>query len=156
MDDNFEDLNYKLRLMSEGEENLKIDAEIKDKSKKSIIDIRHWWGFEFAGYGGSFINEKKELYSYTYYFRHPQTSKNPNYIEFVKVLSDDEYNQVIEFIKKVINKEYGYNMMKDAGYEIKINYNGVHKEIINHMEVYNIIDTIIKGIKNTNNEQNPE
>ncbi|MBR3280570.1 MAG: hypothetical protein IKI57_01810 [Clostridia bacterium] len=156
MDENFEDLNYKLRLMSEGEENLKIDSEIKEKQKESIIDVSQWWGFEFAGYGGYCINDRKELYSYTYYHRHPQTNINPNYIKLVKVLSDDEYNQILDFIEKTIENEYDPKMIKDAGYEITINYNGVYKQIINYMDIHDNIKNLIKSFINPNNEQKPE
>ena len=137
--DGFEDILNKIN--DYNEKNMdEVEREIRDKRKTAMIDVYDSWGHEYAGYGGIFVTTKKELYVYQYYFRKPSfMNGETNWIKFKRILTDDEFNQVTKMIEeKILPFEFEYHRIYDASYDIIINYNGIKKEIENHMDISKI------------------
>ena len=126
-----------------------LEKEIKSKRQLAIINIHDSWGHRYPGYSGMFITKEKELYIYQHYEIKPDFMKgDPNYIKLIRVITDDEYNEVTKQIEeKILPFKFEYKRIYDATYKIYINYNGVKKEIENHTDLSDYFRNLIKGLK---------
>ncbi len=113
--------------------------EFKEKLDKirdiATIEVYSWWGHRNPGIAGTIITKNKEMYSYHYCKDIPEGLKveDVHYILKNRELSSDEYNKVIKFIEdEIINKEFHDRMIRDVGYHVIVNYNGIVKKIRNN------------------------
>ena len=112
-----------------------LEDQLEEIRKNAIIECYHWWGFSYSGFGGLIITKNKEMYSYNFYKYVPEEleNKNANYIVKNKILTNREYKKVEKFIKtEILNHQFENYSMKDAEYDVTINYNGVEMTILNN------------------------
>ena len=140
------------------QEQEKFNEELNEIRKDMMIELKEWWGSRFGGYGGTIVTQSKEVYIYQYYHRIPENmpedfKKNCIYIRKAKNLSESEFEKICAFIEnEIIDKQFEIKMVRDAGYDIEVNYNGVNKVIINNksfgddLEVYDMAEKLLKEI----------
>lgn len=92
-------------------------------------------GLKYYGFSGIIITEDNEIYSYNYYESIPKelNNKDVNYIVKNKTLSKNECKKVTKFIEnEILNYQFDNVIMRDVGYDVMINYNGVKMTIANN------------------------
>lgn len=131
--------------------------QLEEIRKKSILECYNWWGLKYPGFSGTIITENNEMYSYSFYERVPQElkDKNTNYIVKNKILTSRDYKKVKKFIEnEILNHQFDNIIMRDAGYDVIINYNGVkmsisnNKGIDNQMLIYDKAQKFMQNILN--------
>lgn len=109
--------------------------QLEEIRKKSILECYNWWGLKYPGFSGTIITENSEMYSYSYYERIPQEfkDKNTNYIVKNKILTEKDYKEVKKFIEtEILNHQFDNVVMRDVGYDVILNYNGIKMTIANN------------------------
>lgn len=127
------------------------EERLEEIRKKSILECYDWWGLKYPGFGGMIITKDNEMYSYNYYIRIPNELKgqSTNYIVKNKVLKSKDYKKVKNFIEKeLLNKQFDQALIRDASYDVIINYNGVKTELYNCTPIYNKTTEFMKKILN--------
>ena len=83
-----------------------MQEKLNNLKNNSLLEVSQWWGLREAGKGGIIITQDKYLYSYTFYYRlTPFLEKNNIPLEYIsdgKLLTNEEYEKVINFIEKEI------------------------------------------------------
>lgn len=109
--------------------------QLEEIRKNSILECYNWWGLKYPGFIGTIITENREMYSYSHYECIPQElkDKNTNYIVKNKILTNKDYKKVKKFIEtEILNHKFDNVIMRDVGYDVIINYNGVKMSISNN------------------------
>lgn len=133
--------------------------QLEEIRKKTILECYNWWGLKNPGFSGTIITENNEMYSYSFYERVPQELKdmNTNYIVKNKILNGKDYKKVKKFIEtEILNHQFDNVIMKDVGYDVIINYNGVKMSISNNKGIDNqilIYDKTQKFMQNILNKK---
>lgn len=112
------------------------NEKLNEFRKNTILEVSQWWGLKNPGYTGTLITKDREIYIYQFYINIPQEleDKKVNFISKSKKLNDDEFNNVINFIKgEILNKDFKDEMIYDAGFNVSINYGGTKKTIKNNI-----------------------
>ena len=119
------------------------DTEFNNNLEKirenAIIEVNQCWGLSNPGCKGIILTNTKNLYIYQYYNNIPKELEdtNVNFISKKRDIEEHEFKKIINFIeKKIINKDFDFEMIFDAGFEVIVNYNGVTKEIKNNRKIY--------------------
>lgn len=127
--------------------------------KKAILECYNWWGLKYPGFSGIILTEDNEMYSYSYYERIPEElkDKNINYIVKNKELNTKDYKKVKKFIEnEILTHQFDNVVMRDAGYDVILNYNGVKMTIANNKGLDNqllIYDKTQKFMQNILNKK---
>ncbi len=115
--------------------------KLKELEKNAIIEVLSsgagGFGFSNSGY---LVTSNKEIYKFLIElnFSVYDDEKHKNFISKFKDLTDEEYKKVTDFIEnELLSTEFEKKMILDASFNIKVNYNGVNKNIRNNMEIYN-------------------
>lgn len=131
--------------------------QLEEIRKRSILECYNWWGFKYPGFSGTIITKNNEMYSYNFYKRVPQELKykNTNYIIKNKILTSKDYKKVKKFIEtEILNHQFDNNIIRDAEYDVIINYNGVkmyisnNKGIDNQILIYDKAQKLVQNILN--------
>lgn len=112
------------------------NEKLNEFRKNTILEVSQQWGLKNPGYTGTLITKDREKYIYQFYINIPQEleDKKVNFISKSKKLNDDEFNNVIDFIKgEILNKDFKDEMIYDAGFNVSINYSGNKKTIKNNI-----------------------
>ena len=121
------------------------EDELRELKDDALIIVSYWSGLPW-GSGGIFVTKNKELYRnkslMQMNFEFFKTwkgipEKAECSIQKVKELTEEEYEKISAFIEnEIIDKEIEWQMIYDVGYSVKINYNGINKEIENDIDTY--------------------
>lgn len=132
--------------------------QIDDARQKAILNVNHWGGRTLT-YGGTLIMEDKSVYTYRYCLFMDEESgndqqhsflNNKNHLTKIKELSDGEFKKVISFIEEILKENYTNQQIFDYGYSVKVNYNGVKKEVKNVDSLYNKAEDLIASLTENN------
>lgn len=132
--------------------------QIDDAIKKAILNVNHWDGRTIT-YGGTLIMEDKSVYTYQYCLFMDEESgndqqhsflNNKNHLTKIKELSDGEFKKVISFIEEILKENYTDRRIYDSGYSVKVNHNGVKKEVKNVDSLYNKAEDLIASLTQNN------
>lgn len=132
--------------------------QIDDAIKKAILNVNHWDGRTIT-YGGTLIMEDKSVYTYQYCLfmdeesgndQHHSFLNNKNHLTKIKELSDGEFKKVISFIEEILKENYTDRRIYDSGYSVKVNHNGVKKEVKNVDSLYNKAKDLIASLTENN------
>lgn len=112
--------------------------KLKELEKNMLIELSSWGGLgPFAGISKVIITYDKKIYYYKKYFHLPeqimkQNDLKPETLSEGNLLSNDQYNIIVNFIEKeIVNKIFEPVMLFDAGYDVYVNYPDCQSRIIN-------------------------
>ena len=99
--------------------------KLEELRKNILIEVYSWAGLSpTPGRSGFIVTKDQNIYYY------------------------HEYQRIIKFIEeKILNKSYEYIQIFDASFHIVGNYNNQYFNIINHTDLYEEINKIIRGGK---------
>lgn len=105
-----------------------MQEKLNNLKNNSLLEVSQWWGLREAGKGGIIITQDKYLYSYTFYYRlTPFLERNNIPLEYIsdgKLLTNEEYKKVINFIEKeIVGKTFTSQPIFDASFNVSGNYN---------------------------------
>ena len=114
----------------------RFEEQLENARKDRLIEISDWWGHKYHGKGGYIVTNKKEVYEYREYFNQmPKDMVDRIYISKVAKLSGKDINKITKFIEKeIVGKEFEFNMIFDAGFDVIVNYNNEEKVIKNNTD----------------------
>lgn len=117
------------------EEEKMFRAAVDAIRQSAILELSVWSGLGGVKYRGTIVTEGRVVYDYGYYSPILDGTPSGDYT-FIKRktrLKQEDYDKLTEFIEaNIINKEYEDRKVMDSSVKLTVNYNGVHKEILNN------------------------
>lgn len=126
--------------------------KLEELRKNILIEVYSWAGLSpIPGREGYIITKDQKIYHYheyqriAPYFEGKVTNEG---ISDGEKLSNEKYQKIIKFIEeKILNKTFDYIQIFDASFHIEGKYNKQSFNIINHLDLYEEINKIIRGGK---------
>ena len=126
--------------------------KLEELRKNILIEVYSWAGLSpTPGRSGFIVTKDQNIYYYHEYqriapFLEGKVTKEG--ISKGEKLSNKKYQSIIKFIEeKILNKSFEYIRIFDASFHIEGNYNNQNFNIINHTDLYEEINKIIRGGK---------
>ncbi len=126
--------------------------ELEEQRKNRLIEVYSYsGGCPTSGKEGYIITTDQKIYYYHEYFYVAPLLENKVTREGItegKKLRNEKYQKIIRLIEeKILNKKLEYNQIFDAMFHIEGKYQGQKFNIINHLDLYDEINMIVRGEK---------
>ena len=126
--------------------------KLEELRKNILIEVYSWAGLSpIPGRTGFIITKDQFIYYYHEYQRIAPSFEGKVTKEGIsdgEKLSKQKYQKVIKFIEeKILDKQFEYLKIFDASFHIEGNYHNQNFNIVNHTDLYEEINKIIRGGK---------